>query len=175
MYLLTEVQQVYRSQGQNIHDKHFEVIIRKMMSRVQVTRPGDSAYLPGDFVNRMVIRVTNEALLAEGKEPAKFADALLGITKASLNTDSFLSAASFQHTIRVLANAAIGGMEDPLTGLKENVILGKLIPAGTGHEANAWRLPAPEPRETRELLPRSENGDAESALAGVLPEEAPTE
>jgi DNA-directed RNA polymerase beta' subunit len=92
-----------------------------------------------------------------------------------LNTDSFLSAASFQHTIRVLANAAIGGMEDPLTGLKENVILGKLIPAGTGHEANAWRLPAPEPRETRELLPRSENGDAESALAGVLPEEAPTE
>jgi DNA-directed RNA polymerase subunit beta' len=172
MYLLTEVQQVYRSQGQNIHDKHFEVIIRKMMSRVQVTRPGDSAYLPGDFVNRMVIRVTNEALLAEGKEPAKFADALLGITKASLNTDSFLSAASFQHTIRVLANAAIGGLEDPLTGLKENVILGKLIPAGTGHEANAWRLPAPEPRE---MLPRSDNGDAESALAGVLPEEAPTE
>ncbi|MCL4258289.1 MAG: DNA-directed RNA polymerase subunit beta' [Anaerolineales bacterium] len=152
MYLLTEVQQVYRSQGQNIHDKHFEVIIRKMMSKVQVTRPGDTGYLPGDYVNRLDLRKKNEALLAEDKESGKFVDVLLGITKASLSTDSFLSAASFQHTIKVLAGAAIGGQEDPLTGLKENVILGKLIPAGTGHEANAHLLPQPEPRK-EELAP----------------------
>jgi len=159
MYLLTEVQQVYRSQGQNIHDKHFEVIIRKMMSKVQVTRPGDTGYLPGDYVNRLDIRRKNEGLLAEGKEPGKFVEALLGITKASLSTDSFLSAASFQHTIKVLAGAAIAGAVDPLTGLKENVILGKLIPAGTGHSANAHLLPPPEPR--REQL-------AEVSLGGEL-------
>jgi DNA-directed RNA polymerase subunit beta' len=134
MYLLTEVQKVYRSQGQNIHDKHFELIIRKMMSKVQVTNPGDSDTLPGDLVNRLDIRRTNEALRAEGKQPAKYVDELLGITKASLSTESFLSAASFQHTIKVLAGAAIGGAEDPLWGLKENVILGKLIPAGTGYD-----------------------------------------
>jgi DNA-directed RNA polymerase subunit beta' len=150
MYLLTEVQRVYRSQGQNIHDKHFEVIIRKMMSKVQITRPGDTGNLPGDHVNRLELRKKNEALVAEGKEPGKFVEVLLGITKASLSTDSFLSAASFQHTIKVLAGAAIGGHEDPLTGLKENVILGKLIPAGTGHIANAHLLPPPEPR--RELV-----------------------
>ncbi len=142
MYLLTEVQQVYRSQGQNIHDKHFEVIIRKMMSRVLITSPGNSTHLPGDFVDRLTIREDNEALRAEGKEPALFADELLGITKASLNTESFLSAASFQHTIKVLAGAAIGGSEDPLHGLKENVILGKLIPAGTGYEVHLAALAA---------------------------------
>ncbi|MBX3047866.1 MAG: DNA-directed RNA polymerase subunit beta' [Anaerolineales bacterium] len=146
MYLLSEVQRVYRSQGQNIHDKHFEVIIRKMMSKVQVTRPGDTGYLPGDHVNRLDMRKKNEALIAEGREPGKFVEVLLGITKASLTTDSFLSAASFQHTIKVLAGAAIAGQEDYLTGLKENVILGKLIPAGTGHPANAHLLPPPEPR-----------------------------
>ncbi len=144
IYLLTEVQQVYRSQGQNIHDKHFEIIIRKMMSRVQITRPGDTTYLPGDFVARLDLRKVNEALLAEGKQPAKFADELLGITKASLNTESFLSAASFQHTIKVLAGAAIAGTEDPLHGLKENVILGKLIPAGTGFDMNIDFLPEAE-------------------------------
>ncbi|NUQ83647.1 MAG: DNA-directed RNA polymerase subunit beta' [Anaerolineales bacterium] len=132
MYLMTEVQKVYRSQGQNIHDKHFEVIIRKMMSKVQVTRPGDAKYLPGDVVDRLEIRKINEQLLAEGKQPAKFAEVLLGVTKASLSTDSFLSASSFQHTIKVLAGAAIGSTTDPLVGLKENVIIGKLIPAGTG-------------------------------------------
>jgi DNA-directed RNA polymerase subunit beta' len=132
MYLMSEVQQVYRSQGQNIHDKHFEVIIRKMLSKVQVTRPGDSKYLPGDPVDRLEIRRVNEELLAEGKSTAKFAEILLGITKASLSTDSFLSASSFQHTIKVLAQAAISSSTDPLFGLKENVIIGKLIPAGTG-------------------------------------------
>jgi len=131
-YLLTEVQKVYRSQGQNINDKHFEVITRKMMSKVQVTRPGDSGFLPHDLVNRLDLRHINERLLAEGRPPAKFLEVLLGITKASLSTDSFLSASSFQHTIKVLAGAAISSAEDPLLGLKENVIIGKLIPAGTG-------------------------------------------
>jgi DNA-directed RNA polymerase subunit beta' len=132
MYLMTEVQKVYRSQGQNIHDKHFEVIIRKMMSKVQVTRPGDTKFLPGDAVDRLELRKINEQLLADGKQPAKFSEVLLGVTKASLSTDSFLSASSFQHTIKVLAGAAIGSTTDPLFGLKENVIIGKLIPAGTG-------------------------------------------
>ena len=132
MYLLNEIQKVYRSQGQNIHDKHFEVIIRKMMSKVQVFRPGDSRYLPGDAVERLEIQKVNEQLLAEGKVTAKFHELLLGVTKASLSTDSWLSASSFQHTIKVLAGAAIGATTDPLFGLKENVIIGKLIPAGTG-------------------------------------------
>jgi DNA-directed RNA polymerase subunit beta' len=132
MYLLNEIQKVYRSQGQNIHDKHFEVIIRKMMSKVQVIRPGDTRYLPGDAVERLEIQKVNEQLLSEAKTPAKFHELLLGVTKASLSTDSFLSASSFQHTIKVLAGAAIGGTTDPLYGLKENVIIGKLIPAGTG-------------------------------------------
>ncbi len=132
MYLMTEVQKVYRSQGQNIHDKHFEVIIRKMLSKVQVTRPGDTKFLPGDTLDRLQLRKINEQLLAEGKQPAKSGEILLGVTKASLSTDSFLSASSFQHTIKVLAGAAIGSTTDPLFGLKENVIIGKLIPAGTG-------------------------------------------
>jgi DNA-directed RNA polymerase subunit beta' len=132
MYLLSEIQKVYRSQGQNIHDKHFEVIIRKMMSKVSVSRPGDSKHLPGDTVDRQELRRLNEQLLTEGKQPAKFLESLLGVTKASLSTDSFLSASSFQHTIKVLAGAAIGSTTDPLYGLKENVIIGKLIPAGTG-------------------------------------------
>ncbi len=132
IYLLSEVQKVYRSQGQNINDKHFEVIIRKMMSKVQVLRPGDSGYLPGDLMDRLEIKRTNEQLLTDSKRVAKSVDVLLGITKASLSTDSFLSASSFQHTIKVLAQAAIAASEDPLYGLKENVIIGKLIPAGTG-------------------------------------------
>ncbi len=132
MYLLSEVQKVYRSQGQNINDKHFEVIIRKMMSKVQLSRPGDTEYLPGDLVDLRELKQGNEQLLSEGKRPAKFIEMLLGITKASLSTESFLSASSFQHTIKVLAQAAIASTEDPLYGLKENVIIGKLIPAGTG-------------------------------------------
>jgi len=132
MYLMTEIQKVYRAQGQNINDKHFEVIIKKMLSKVQIVRPGDSPYLPLDMVDRLDIQQINEALRAEGKQPARYVDVLLGVTKASLNTDSFLSASSFQHTIKVLANAAIGAQRDPLFGLKENVIIGKLIPAGTG-------------------------------------------
>jgi len=132
MYLLSEVQKVYRSQGQDINDKHFEVIVRKMLSKVQVVRPGDTNYLPGDLVDFLEIKHLNEDLVVEGKRPAKFLEVLLGITKASLSTSSFLSASSFQHTIKVLAGAAIASAEDPLYGLKENVIVGKLIPAGTG-------------------------------------------
>ena len=132
LYLLSEIQNVYRAQGQNINDKHFEVIIRKMMNKVQIVRPGDSGYLPNDMVDRLEIRALNEKLRAEGKQPARFIEVLLGITKASLSTDSWLSASSFQHTIKVLAGAAIAAEQDPLYGLKENVIIGKLIPSGTG-------------------------------------------
>ncbi|HID83805.1 MAG TPA: DNA-directed RNA polymerase subunit beta' [Anaerolineales bacterium] len=140
LYLLSEVQGVYRQQGQDIHDKHFEIIIRQMLSRVQITHPGDSGYLPGDMVNRIKIRRLNEKLRAQGKRPARYKEVLLGITKAALSTDSFLSAASFQHTLRVLASAAIAGAEDRLIGLKENVIIGKLIPAGTGFDPKRFEF-----------------------------------
>ncbi|HAL15293.1 MAG TPA: DNA-directed RNA polymerase subunit beta' [Anaerolineaceae bacterium] len=134
MYLMSEIQKVYRAQGQNINDKHFEVIIRKMLGRVQVIRPGDTQYLPMDLVDRLEIHRRNEVMVSEGKQPARYVEILLGVTKASLSTDSFLSASSFQHTIKVLAGAAIAGTADPLFGLKENVIIGKLIPAGTGFQ-----------------------------------------
>jgi DNA-directed RNA polymerase subunit beta' len=148
MYLLSEVQKVYRSQGQNINDKHFEVIIRKMMSKVQVLRPGDTQYLPGDLVDLLEIKQSNEKMLAEGRRLARYVEVLLGITKASLSTDSFLSASSFQHTIKVLAGAAIAASEDPLFGLKENVIIGKLIPAGTGFVHGRFIETGDKPRET---------------------------
>ncbi len=132
-YLLGEVQEVYRSQGVNINDKHFEVIIRKMLSRVQITRSGETHLLPGELIDRLALREINEKVVANGGVPASAQNVLLGVTKAALNTDSFLSASSFQHTIKVLAGAAIEAREDPLVGLKENVIIGKLIPAGTGY------------------------------------------
>jgi DNA-directed RNA polymerase subunit beta' len=166
VYLLSEVQQVYRSQGQNIHDKHFEVIIRKMMSKVIVTAAGDTDLLPGDYIDRLDIREINEKLLEEGKQPARYNDELLGITKASLNTESFLSAASFQHTIKVLAGAAIGGHNDPLFGLKENVILGKLIPAGTGYDVHMDALARLEGDEALEAGEDGEEGAIEELEAG---------
>ncbi len=132
LYLLTEVQYVYRQQGVNINDKHFEVIIRRMLSKVQITRSGDTELLPGELIDRLLLRRVNEKVISRGGTPASAQNVLLGITKAALSTDSFLSASSFQHTIKVLAGAAIAGKEDPLIGLKENVIIGKLIPAGTG-------------------------------------------
>jgi DNA-directed RNA polymerase subunit beta' len=141
LYLLTEIQKVYRAQGQNINDKHFEVVLRKMLSRVQIVRPGDTDYLPGELVDRLHLQDVNEKQLSDGKQPATAAPVLLGVTKASLSTDSFLSASSFQHTIKVLAGAAIEGRVDPLVGLKENVIIGKLIPAGTGFKV-ASELPS---------------------------------
>jgi len=148
-YLMTEIQQVYRTQGQNINDKHFEVIIHKMLGKVQILRPGDSKYLPQDLVNRLEIRRVNEELVAEGKKPARYVEVLLGITKAALETDSFLSASSFQHTIKVLSAAAVASRTDPLYGLKENIMIGKLIPAGTGFEPGQFsaETPVEEPSE----------------------------
>ncbi len=135
LYLLSEIQEVYRSQGVNIADKHFETVIRKMMCKVQVTKTGDSDLLLGDLIDERKLRDINENLRAADKEICSAQPVLLGITKAALETDSYLSAASFQHTIKVLAGAAIEGQVDPLHGLKENVIIGKLIPAGTGFHA----------------------------------------
>ncbi|MGM0411257.1 MAG: DNA-directed RNA polymerase subunit beta', partial [Bacillota bacterium] len=131
-YLLEEVQNVYRSQGVEINDKHIEVIIRQMMRKVKVMEAGDTDLLPGSLVNRYEFRKKNKEALEEGREPATIKPELLGITKASLATDSFLSAASFQETTRVLTEASLEGKVDPLLGLKENVIIGQLIPAGTG-------------------------------------------
>ena len=131
-YIVDEVQDVYRLQGVKINDKHIEVIVRQMLRRVVVENIGESTYIAGEQVERSEILNTNEALQAQGKIPATYSNVLLGITKASLSTDSFISAASFQETTRVLTEAAIMGKRDELRGLKENVIVGRLIPAGTG-------------------------------------------
>ena len=131
-YMLQEVQRVYRLQGVEINDKHVEVIVRQMLKKIRIENNGDSDFLPGTMVDFLEYEEENEKLAAEGKEPAEGKQVLLGITKASLATNSFLSAASFQETTKVLTEAAIKGKIDPLIGLKENVIIGKLIPAGTG-------------------------------------------
>jgi DNA-directed RNA polymerase subunit beta' len=141
-YIVDEVQDVYRLQGVKINDKHIEVIVRQMLRRVIVDSVGDSTYIAGEQIERSEILNTNDALRADGKLPAVYSNILLGITKASLSTDSFISAASFQETTRVLTEAAIMGKRDELRGLKENVIVGRLIPAGTGmayHEARKVR------------------------------------
>ena len=131
-YMLQEVQRVYRLQGVEINDKHIEVIVRQMLKKVRIENNGDSGFLPGTLVDVLDYEDTNEKLMEEGKEPSEGKQVLLGITKASLATNSFMSAASFQETTKVLTDAAIKGKVDPLVGLKENVIIGKLIPAGTG-------------------------------------------
>jgi DNA-directed RNA polymerase subunit beta' len=131
-YIVNEVQDVYRLQGVKINDKHIEVIIRQMLRRVRIVDPGDSRHLEGDQVERAGLLDENDSLVSEDKVPATFAPVLLGITKASLSTDSFISAASFQETTRVLTEASMQGKVDRLRGLKENVIVGRLIPAGTG-------------------------------------------
>ena len=131
-YIVQEVQEVYRLQGVKISDKHIEVIVRQMLRRVVITDSGDSSFIQGEQVERAEVMIANDKLTAEGKEIAKYDNVLLGITKASLSTDSFISAASFQETTRVLTEAAIMGKIDDLRGLKENVIVGRLIPAGTG-------------------------------------------
>jgi DNA-directed RNA polymerase beta' subunit len=131
-YLLNEIQEVYRLQGVGINDKHIEVIIRQMMNKVTISDPGDTDFLPQDVVDRFSVMTANREVQESGGRPARFQANLLGITKASLGTDSFISAASFQETTRVLTAAAIAGKEDRLLGLKENVIMGHLIPAGTG-------------------------------------------
>ena len=131
-YIVNEVQKVYRSQGVEINDKHIEVIAHQMLRKIKIIEPGDSGWLPGEVVDIVAYRGMNGRLEDEGKKPSQGINLLLGTTKAALATDSFLSAASFQETTRVLTEAAIKGKEDPLLGLKENVIIGKLIPAGTG-------------------------------------------
>ena len=131
-YLVEEVQKVYRDQGVSIHDKHVELIVRQMTRRIGVQEPGDSNFLPGEHVDQRAFRDTNRELVEAGQRPAEGRPELMGITKASLATDSWLSAASFQETTRVLTEAAIDGRGDNLVGLKENIIIGKLIPAGTG-------------------------------------------
>jgi DNA-directed RNA polymerase subunit beta' len=131
-YILREVQKVYRIQGVDINDKHIELIVRQMLKKIVVDEAGDSDFLPGSTVDSIEFAEVNERLEEEGKKPATGTPIILGITKSSLATNSWLSAASFQETTRVLTEAAINGKIDPLIGLKENVILGKLIPAGTG-------------------------------------------
>jgi len=135
-YLVKEVQKVYRSQGVTINDKHIEIIVRQMLRKVRIDQPGDTDLLPTELIDRLDFEEVNNRVLAEGGEPATAQTVLLGVTKASLNTSSFLAAASFQETTRVLTEAAINGSKDHLIGLKENVIIGKLIPAGTGAPAN---------------------------------------
>ena len=131
-YITSEVQKVYRLQGVDIDDRHIEIIIHQMMQKAKITDQGNSEFLPGMLVNKRIAELTNDQLLAQDKEPMKWKHTVLGITKASIASDSFLSAASFQETTRVLTDASLKGKVDYLLGLKENIIIGKLIPAGTG-------------------------------------------
>jgi DNA-directed RNA polymerase subunit beta' len=169
-YLVEEVQNVYRDQGVSIHDKHIELIVRQMTRRVQVVDANESPWLPGAMVDMKVFNDTNDALEASGKQAADGRAQLMGITKASLATDSWLSAASFQETTRVLTEAAIEGKRDNLVGLKENIIIGKLIPAGTGlsfYGSDALRLDMPD----AELLPDwAQVSDEELDFASLLGE-----
>ena len=151
-YLVKEVQKVYRSQGVTINDKHIEIIVRQMLRKVRIDQPGDSEQLPFELIDRFEFEDLNNQVLAEGGEPATAETVLLGVTKASLNTSSFLAAASFQETTRVLTEAAINGSKDRLLGLKENVIIGKLIPAGSGAPANVAARREAERRAAAEAL-----------------------
>ncbi len=138
-YFVNEVQEVYRLQGVVINDKHIETILRQMLKKMEIKSSGDSKYLLGEVVDKIELDDQNEILKKEGKKPALAERVLLGITKASLQTNSFISAASFQETTRVLTDAAIKGKVDKLRGLKENVIVGRLIPAGTGSTKIKWQ------------------------------------
>jgi DNA-directed RNA polymerase subunit beta' len=179
-HLVDEVQQVYRSQGVTIHDKHIELIARQMLRKVHIIEPGDTDFLPGDLVNRRLFEDRNAEVVENGSVPASARPVLLGITKASLATDSWLSAASFQETTRVLTDAAIQGKSDPLLGLKENVIIGKLIPAGTG--MNRYRnvqvrikpeaIPEYWLQRQREMAEAAAVESGEPALVGITREEA---
>ncbi len=182
-YIVDEVQDVYRLQGVKINDKHIEVIVRQMLRRVVVENPGDSGYIAGEQVERSEMLDTNDALRAEGKLPATYTNLLLGITKASLSTDSFISAASFQETTRVLTEAAIMGKRDELRGLKENVIVGRLIPAGTGlayhqarkvkdqmDEAERRAIAEAEAAELAEATGAAEAGESASVDEGASAE-----
>ncbi|MBI1624618.1 DNA-directed RNA polymerase subunit beta' [Comamonas suwonensis] len=168
-YIVDEVQDVYRLQGVKINDKHIEVIVRQMLRRVIIENSGDTTYIQGEQVERSEVLNTNEAMQRDGKIPATYSNVLLGITKASLSTDSFISAASFQETTRVLTEAAIMGKRDELRGLKENVIVGRLIPAGTGLAYHQARK-AKDEMDDAERRAIAEAEEAE--LAGVLSDDA---
>ncbi len=170
MYILNEVQKVYRSQGVGIHDKYIEIILRQMLRRVTITDPGDSDFLPGEVVDHFRLRNINAEIVAHGGVPATYEYTLMGVTKASLNTESFLAAASFQETTRVLTDAAVRGAVDHLRGLKENVIIGKLIPVGTGFKA---RMEAAARREALEKEAEQEQKEEVEALDMLLGEEMP--
>jgi DNA-directed RNA polymerase subunit beta' len=153
-YLLNEIQEVYRLQGVKINDKHIGVIVRQMLQKVRVTDPGDTVLLEGDHVDRVEFREVNQHALAQSERPARSEPLLLGITKASLTTESFISAASFQETTRVLTDAAVRGARDDLKGLKENIIIGHLIPAGTGvHRYNEVEFMVEQSYYDEEILP----------------------
>ncbi|MDH5369814.1 MAG: DNA-directed RNA polymerase subunit beta', partial [Gammaproteobacteria bacterium] len=160
-YIVTEVQDVYRLQGVKINDKHIEVIVRQMLRKVEVSSVGDSNFLRGEQVDRSRLLEANDALRAAGKQEALFNNVLLGITKASLATESFISAASFQETTRVLTEAAVTGKIDDLRGLKENVIVGRLIPAGTGMTYHEER----RRKRSDELMSKEASNDEISAEA----------
>jgi DNA-directed RNA polymerase subunit beta' len=151
-YLVREVQRVYRSQGVTINDKHVEIIVRQMLKKVRIDQPGDLEQLPTELIDRLDFEEANNKVLSEGGEPATAQTVLLGVTKASLNTSSFLAAASFQETTRVLTEAAINGSRDHLIGLKENVIIGKLIPAGSGAPQNIAAIKERQRRAALEAL-----------------------
>ena len=150
-YLVREIQDVYRLQGVKINDKHIEVIIRQMLRKAEVRSSGDTRFLRGEQVDRARVLEANEEVEARGGKPATYDPVLLGITKASLATESFISAASFQETTRVLTEAAVRGMQDELRGLKENVIVGRLIPAGTGFAHHEERRRTQEDILSQEL------------------------
>ena len=158
-YYVHEVQEVYRLQGVVINDKHIETILRQMLKKVEIKVSGDTRFLFGELVDKIDLDVINENLKKEGKKPAEAERVLLGITKASLQTNSFISAASFQETTRVLTDAAIKGKVDKLKGLKENVIVGRLIPAGTGHTKIKWQKIAEEKDKLLSELSDSETSD----------------
>jgi len=170
-YLLNEIQEVYRLQGVSIDDKHIEVIVRQMLQKVRIEDPGDSNFLEGEQVDKITLREEQERVKTEGGQPATFQPVLLGITKASLSTQSFISAASFQETTRVLTDASIRGSLDPLRGLKENVTIGYLIPAGTGFPFYR-KLKVMEGAEFEE---EDEEEMIEPAEEGAVEEEAPAE
>jgi DNA-directed RNA polymerase subunit beta' len=166
-YIIDEVQDVYRLQGVKINDKHIEVIVRQMLRRIQIEDPGDTPFITGEQVERAELLEENEKAENAGKKGATFSYMLLGITKASLSTDSFISAASFQETTRVLTEAAIMGKRDELRGLKENVIVGRLIPAGTGLAYhNIRKAQAAEPTLAELAAPAEEPAPATEATAG---------
>jgi len=174
IYIVDEVQDVYRLQGVKINDKHIEVIVRQMLRRVQITNPGDANFITGEQVERSKLYDENDRVIAEGKTPAQFENVLLGITKASLSTDSFISAASFQETTRVLTEAAIMGKVDTLRGLKENVIIGRLIPAGTGLAyRRARKVREQFERDRAQMIAAEEALALEAGVVEVAEEAAP--